>query len=357
MCCKLKQISHKTMEEMNMKNLKSLLLILSLIASLVITGCSSSSEESSSSTENSGKETSTVRMAIDTAAGGSFQFRAAEKEGYFEKYGVNAQLSNFAMGVDTINAVLTQQADTGLAADYVAINSIAKGDLVIIGTLTRANEKSSKEQQLLVKGNIKTPSDLKGKKIGVNKGTVNEYVWSQYLKKNQIKETDIEFVPFSTPDEAIVGIQKGDIEAVWASGSLLEKYKAIEGVHQLDDLLGAGVSIDSYLLADRSFVEQNPKAIENVLKALNEGIDYVKGNKEDTAKLAFEQLKIPEEDALKDIERQNYVLGFTKEDTAHLEEMKKWIEEKGLLKESFDLKDKLILDPLKDVLPESVTYQ
>ena len=36
----------------------------------------------------------------------------------------------------------------------------------------------------------------------------------------------------------------------------------------------------------------------------------------------------------------------------HLEEMKKWIEEKGLLKESFDLKDKLILDPLKNVLPE-----
>ena len=40
----------------------------------------------------------------------------------------------------------------------------------------------------------------------------------------------------------------------------------------------------------------------------------------------------------------------------HLEEMKEWIEEKGLLKESFDLKDKLIVDPLKKVLPESVTY-
>lgn len=340
-----------------MKKIRLLLLTLSIITSLVIAGCSSSSSESTSGTENSGKETVPVRMAIDTAAGGSFQFRTAEKQGSFEKYGIEAQISNFAMGVDTINAVLTKQADTGLAADYVAINSIAKGDLVIIGTLTRANEKSSKEQQLLVKGNINTPSDLKGKKIGVNKGTVNEYVWSQYLKKNKLKETDVEFVPYSTPDEAIVGMQKGDIEAVWASGSLLEKFKAIEGVHQLDDLLGAGVSIDSYLLADRTFVEQNPEAIANLFKALNEGIDYVKGNKEDTAKLAFEQLKIPAEDALKDIERQNYVLGFTQEDAEHLEEMKKWIEEKGLLKESFDLKDKLMLDPLKQAFPELVTFQ
>jgi ABC-type nitrate/sulfonate/bicarbonate transport system substrate-binding protein len=336
-----------------MKKIRLLLLTLSIIASLVIAGCSSSS----SGKEDNGEETVPVRMAIDTAAGGSFQFRAAEKEGYFEKHGIEAQVSNFAMGVDTINAVLTKQADMGIAADYVAINSVAKGDLVIIATLTRMNEKSTKEQQLLVKGDIKTPSDLKGKKIGVNKGTVNEYVWSRYLKKNQIKETDIEFVPYSTPDEAIVGMQKGDIEAVWASGSLLEKFKAIDGVHQLDDLRGAEVSIDSYLLADRSFVEQNPEAIENILKALNEGIDYVKNNKEDTAKLAFEQLKVPEEDALKDIERQNYVLGFTKEDAAHLEEMKKWIEEKGLLKESFDLKDKLMLDPLKKAFPELVTYQ
>jgi ABC-type nitrate/sulfonate/bicarbonate transport system substrate-binding protein len=345
--------------DMNMKKIKSLLLFLSIIASLVVTGCSSSAEESSTNSidESSKKETTTVRMAIDTAAGGSFQFRAAEKQGYFEKYGVDAKLSNFAMGVDTINAVLTEQADTGLAADYVAINSVAKGDLVIVGTLTRASEESSKEQQLLVKGNINKPSDLKGKKIGVNKGTVNEYVWSQYLKKNQLKESEVEYVPYSTPDEAIIGIQKGDIEAVWASGALLEKFKAIDGVKQIDDLLGAGVSIDSYLLANRTFVEENPEAIENVLKALNDGIEYVKNNKEDTAKIAFEQLKVPEEDALKDIERQNYVTGFTQEDAAHLEEMKKWIEEKGLLKESFDLKDKLLLDPLKSAFPELVTYQ
>ncbi len=338
-----------------MKKMRILLFSFLIIVSFIVAGCSSPLDESSSGAESS--KTIPVRLAIDTAAGGSFQFRAAEKQGYFEKYGVDAQFSNFAMGIDTINAVLTRQADTGIAADYVAINSVAKGDLVIIATITRADEKSSKEQQLLVKGNINKPSDLKGKKIGVNKGTVNEYVWSQYLKKNQIKETEVEFVPFSTPDEAIVGVQKGDIEAVWASGSLVEKYKAIDGVHQLDNLLGAGVSIDGYLLADRSFVEQNSQAIENVLKALNEGINYVKNNKEDTAKLAFEQLKVPEEDALKDIKRQNYVLGFTKEDAEHLEEMKRWIEGKGLIKESFHLKDKLELGPLKKAFPETVTYQ
>jgi len=336
---------------MKMKNLKSLLIVLAIITSLIISGCSSSAKESE------GDEASTVRMAVDTAAGGSLQFRAAEKQGYFKNYGVEAQLSNFAMGIDTVNAVLTEQADTGIAADYALLNSLAKGDLVVVATLTRGSEKTAKETQLLVKGDINTASDLKGKKLGVAKGTVYEYVWAKYLEANQINQKDISYVPYSTPDEAIVGMKKGDIDAVWIGGALTDKLKTIEGVKQFDDLRGAGVTIDSYLLAKRSFVEQSPGVVENALKALSEGVEYVDVHKEETAQLAFEQLKIPAEDALKDLERTNYVLGFTKEDARHLEDMKTWLEEKGILQDSYELKDKLHLEPLKKEFPETVTYK
>ena len=58
-------------------------------------------------------------------------------------------------------------------------------------------------------------------------------------------------------------------------------------------------------------------------------------------------MKLPEKDALKDIERQNYVLGFTEEDAKHLEDMKVWLEEKGKLKDKYELKDKINLEALK----------
>jgi len=338
-----------------MKNVKSLVLSLAILTGLLIAGCSNGTKESSGSTSGNGKET--IRMAVDTAAGGSLQIREAEAQGYFKKHGVEAKLSNFAMGVDTINAVLTGQADTGVAADYVAVNTLAKGDMVIIATITRGTDKSKEANELLATGNINNPSDLKGKKIGVNKGTVNEYIWAKYLKSNHINEKDITYVPYSTPDEAIVGMKKGDIDAVWSSGALLEKFKAIKGVHQIDDLRGAGVSIDSYLLAKKSFVEKNPKAVENTLKAINEGIEYVNGHQQDAAKLAFEQLKLPEDGVLKDLEIQNYVLGFTDGDAKHLDDMKTWMENKGILKDSISLKDKLSIDPLKNAVPDVVTYQ
>lgn len=137
-----------------MKKIKSSIILFSIFTSLLIAGCSNSSNQSSGSAKANGKESNTIRMAIDTAAGGSLQFRQAEKR-LFKQQNVDAKLSNFAMGVDTINAVLTEQADTGIAADYVAINSLAKGDLVVVATLTRGNEKTQKANQLLATGNIK----------------------------------------------------------------------------------------------------------------------------------------------------------------------------------------------------------
>ncbi|WP_285290592.1 MULTISPECIES: hypothetical protein [unclassified Bacillus (in: firmicutes)] len=41
---------------------------------------------------------------------------------------------------------------------------------------------------------------------------------------------------------------------------------------------------------------------------------------------------------MKDLERNNYVLGFTKEDANHIEELKKWMEEKKIFTNSLDLK-------------------
>ena len=99
-------------------------------------------------------------------------------------------------------------------------------------------------------------------------------------QRNILMKRILPSVPYSTPDEAIVGMKNGDIDAVWSSGALKDKFKNIKGVTKLGDLESAGVTIDSYLLAKKdSFVEKNPKAVENTIKALSEGIKYVENNK------------------------------------------------------------------------------
>jgi len=328
-----------------------------LLLVLALAGCSTKFSQASNQSGSSDKKLVKVNFGVDTAAGGSLQFRIAKEKGIFKKYGIDAQLSNFAYGIDTINAMLVGRTETGIAADYALLNSLNKGDVTVVSTLTRTTKEKGEETQLFANGNIKDAKDLKGKKLGVAKGTVYEYVWSKYLEKNKISEDDIQYVPYSTPDEAIVGLQKGNIDAVWIGGALTDKFKKVDGVKEIADLNDSGVKINSYFVVQSSFVKQNPEVVTNTLKALDEAVKYVDSHKEETAKLAFKELKVPEDDAHKDLERNNYVIGLTKADVEHLENMKEWLKDKKLLKQDYDLKSKIDVAPIKKAVPKSVDYK
>lgn len=298
-----------------------------------------------------------VQFALDTAATGSPQSRVAVEQGYFGKNGVQAKTFDFPYGIDTLNALLVDRADVGSAADYALLNSLGKGDMVILGTLSRANEVSAKNSVLLVRSGINSEQDLAGKKLGVARGTVFEYVWAKYLEKLGIPKDKVTYVNYSSPDEALVALKRGQMDAIWASGAVREKLKEVEGVKELVDSSKTGVYVKAFLVARRSFVEQHPDAAAGTLKALKEATDYIGGHKQETAQLLFDKIKLPQAGVLKDLEAASYVVGFTQEDYEHLSEMQKWLQDQGILKGSYDLKSKINVEPLKKALPESVTYK
>lgn len=346
------------LSQYSVKNKMMLTAILLTVIALVAAGCSSSAKTAAENSSTAKSEPIKVRLALDTAAGGSLQFRQAEAQGIFKKYGIDAEISNFAYGIDTINAMLVERSDTGTAADYALLNSLSKGDFKIVTTLSRETENQAAATVLIAKGDdINEPKDLVGKKLGVAKGTVYEYIWYKYLENVGIDPKDIKFVPYSTPDEAIIGVQKGQIDAVWAASIFIDKFLKLEGTKKISDLSAAGANISSYFILQTKFIDEHPEAVENILKALSEAITYVESHKEDTAELAFKELKLPKEGVLKDLEQLTYTVGFTQEDFTHLEEMKQFIKDKGILQQDFDLASKLDLGPLQQAFPDSVTYQ
>jgi ABC-type nitrate/sulfonate/bicarbonate transport system substrate-binding protein len=339
-----------------MKLVGKLNFALLLVLALILAACGDDSADPAKAVS---EDATTIRAAIDTAAGGSFQIRAANANGYFADKDLNVQLSNFAYGIDTVNALLTQQADTGLAADYALLNSLNKGDFVVVSSLTGSDEdfNSTSLTEILALKDISKPEDIKGKKLGVAKGTVGEYHWAKYLEHYGISEDDIDYVPFSTPDEAIVGMKKGDIDVVIASGALIEKFKSIEGVHEIDRLSSVpGIGVSSYLIVDRKFAEENADAVANFIEGISEGIEFVGKDPDATADIAYDELKIAKEDVKRDLERINFTLGFTKEDYEHLTTMKDYLLERGIIEEDYDLDSKLFLEPAKKVIADQVTY-
>lgn len=298
-----------------------------------------------------------VTVGIDTAVGGSPQFRSAEEQNYYTEADLNAQLISFAYGIDIINALMIERVDVGLAADYALINSLNRGDMVIIGTLTRTTKEIMETREIIAMRDIETPEDLKGKNIAVSNGTVYEYYWEEYLKSIGLSVDDVNLVKYISPDEAIIGMKKGNMDAVIASGASGQKFKNLEGAKVIDTLASTDIQTNSYLIANRKYAESHAEELSKLITAIAEGNEFVAQHPEQAAEITHNQIKIDTADALLDIETTNFVMGFTEEDYQNLVDIKAWLLNKGILKQDFDVESKLFLEPLRQALPDKVTYE
>jgi sulfonate transport system substrate-binding protein len=126
---------------------------------------------------------------------------------------------------------------------------------------------SPKSEAILVQkdSTIKTVADLKGKKIGLNKGSNVQYFLVRALEKEGIKYTDVELV-FLAPAGARAAFEKGAIDA-WA---IWEPYRTAAetalSARTLTDGVGLVANNDLFFVS-KSFAQANPQLIDVVLGA------------------------------------------------------------------------------------------
>lgn len=358
-----------------MKSVKLFLLPALLILALttVLSGCgekkeasaaaggpsaSPSSPSSPSSTEASSpaaKDPIKIRIAdINTNP----VFRTAVSKGIFKKYDIDAELVVFATPAEGINSLFIKQVDLAYGAEFPLLNAVSKGDFSIIGSTGTANELSASQWRLFVRDPIKTPEDLKGKKLSNLRGTFVSYLWDKFLAEHNVALKDVSIIGQGGFDEALVALKKGEIDAAWVNGSALgEKFQAIEGVHQLTDMSQTKVRIGGGFIVPNSLLKEHPAGVENLLKALDESSRYIADHQEEVAELLFKEVKLPKEAVLKDLPYNAWSIGFTKEAYDTFLSQKKYMMDNGIIKDDYDLPGKINLDPLKKVFPDRVTYQ
>lgn len=330
-----------------MKKVLSILLVAMLISSLGFVGCKS--KEATATTQ-----LTKVRVGADAAAF-SLQFRVAKKEGYFEKHGIDAEISTFSFGIDTLNALVLDQVDTAQAMDFATGTRLANSNFKIVALLNSPTESNAR---LYVTGDIEKPEDLEGKNIGVAKGTVNEYIWAKLFEKYNIDPKDVNLQYLQSGPELITALDRGDVDAIWGGGAQTPKIEAIKGVKSLGDYSIIDFRMRGYFVLSDKFITENPEAVSNILKALDEATAFIKENPEETAQIAFDDLKLPKEDVLTEITTSwEYDIRFSQEDFDHINNVVNWSIENGLIKDKYEVKDYVDLEPLKKVFPEKVTYK
>ena len=109
---------------MNIKKIIAIIASTALTATLLASCGSSSSGKTAKKVIKDGKELSVLRVANMTGQPDQYADYIGMEQGIFEKYGISLETSEYAAGINTVDAIATGTADTGLLADFAAVNRI-----------------------------------------------------------------------------------------------------------------------------------------------------------------------------------------------------------------------------------------
>ncbi len=131
-----------------------------------------------------------IKMEISAWAGVEPAQLAADL-GYYSKRGVNVEVARFSAYTDGIQALRDNRVDVGMQTLDDVIRSVAMGHKLKVVLFT---DYSFGGDGIVAHNNIRTLADLRGKKVGVEIGSVSHYSLLQAIARTGITESDFSIV-------------------------------------------------------------------------------------------------------------------------------------------------------------------
>ncbi len=337
-------------------NKKNKILGMLLIALLVITlaGCGSKTTQKNAAEGESGAAGAPipVRFGAD-ASTFSLQFHVAKEKGFFAKYGIEPQVVTYSFGIDTLNAALADQVDVGEAMDFAALSRFNNGDLRIISFIMTGKAERTK---LIARDGINAPQDIKGRNFAVSKATVQEYIVSRYLERFGIKENEVNRIGLTSAAEIFAAFERGSVNLAFFSGPWLDKAEKVAGAKAIGSQADIPFAPRGFLVVKEKLLTEKPEAAKRILLALDEASQWINEHPEETGEIAYKALKLSKEAVVRDIQDLTYDIRLTAEDVQQLKDVYEYAAKARLIKGDFVLKDKIVVEPLKQALPQKLTY-
>lgn len=199
-------------------------------------------------------------------------------QGHFKKEGVDVTIKEYNSGKLALEGLLAGEVDVStVAGTPIMFNSFKRQDFCILGTFVYSYH-DTKMIARKDKG-IEMSSDLKGKRIGVNKGTTAHFFLNTFLVYNSLLTSEVQITDIGNKDlpEALNN-ELVDAIAIWEPHA----YRA------MTLLQGNAVKLPSSeiyrttfnLVTMKDFLEFHPGAIERVLRAVDRATLFIKEQKE-----------------------------------------------------------------------------
>ncbi|GCE24569.1 sulfate ABC transporter substrate-binding protein [Dictyobacter alpinus] len=276
------------------------ILAILILLSLAITACGNDSNTSSS---NSGGNKSSSPVTVHLGYFPNITHAVAlvgVANGTFAKALGNNKLDaskTFNAGPALMEALSAGDIDIGYVGPNPAINTYVKSHGDALRIIAGA---SSGGASFIVRpgANIKTASDLKGKKLATpQKGGTQDIALRHYLQENNLKSSeqggDIQILP--TDNANILNeFKQGQIDGAWVPEPWASRLvNEAQGTIFVDERTTwpNNKFITTVVVARKEFLDQHPDVVQQFLQAHVETVQYINSNLPAAEKVANEQLK------------------------------------------------------------------
>ncbi|AEF84628.1 putative lipoprotein [Treponema primitia ZAS-2] len=335
---------------MKQKRVLSFLAVSFFVIPLILGGCSKKE------TQTAGGQT-LDKIRIGASAGATLVTDVGLADEIFKKHGLDAEITAFAAGINTIDAISIGQLDIGIAADFAIFNRIGGAQNSPLRIFTGNGDLFNNSQLFSPDPSVKTPADLAGKSVITHLGTVVEYYYAQTFAAVGVPESEVKYLPVESPLEALAVLQAGNAQGYYANGRTAESVKKIEGIHVVGELKNYVPSTVLVFVSSEQFLKEHQRVVEKFLGAVEEIYDVIEKDRQRAAEITFKASGAPVDLTLLNLQLQTRRLDVSQSTFDALKSMYQWLEGKGLIKYPFDIYKFVDTTALKTVFPDRGNYK
>ena len=196
----------------------------------------------------------------------------AEDQHFFATNGINFTFKTYDTGLATIDDLLNGNVDIAGAAEYpVVAKAFQKENISIIASI-------SKSDIIYLVGltdrGIRNISDLKGKKIGIPRGTVLEFYLGRFLDLHGMSIRDVTLInlPQGQTTDAIAN---GSVDAIVTREPYFSQVEKQQANGIINWSVQSHQAVYSVLICRNEWIKEHPELIRRFLNSLAQAEGYI----------------------------------------------------------------------------------
>lgn len=249
--------------------MKKPIAVISIIALITLAGIGAWYLTSSSKSYSGPTESIALGGLVSDA---NIMLYTAEDQHFFAENGVNLTIKTYDTGLETINDLLDKKLDIAGSAEYPFVaKAFEKDNISIIASISKSYIVYFVG---LTSRGIRNVSDLKGKRIGLPRGTVLEFYLGRFLDLHGMSIRDVTLINIPQ-GQTTAAIANGSVDAVVTREPYLSQIRGPQVNGTVRWSVQSSQAVYSILICRNDWIKQHPDLVRRVLNSLAEADEYM----------------------------------------------------------------------------------